>query len=209
MPIFSMDSKFMQALSRLSDLIILNILFLLTCIPIFTIGAASTAMYTVAFRLGTEEEEGVFRCYFRSFLKNFKQGTALLLMLLVPILLLCCSFLFFLTSPWRVLAYLCVPLLVLLVLIGGYVFPLLSQFQNTVAATAKNALLMGIGYLPQSILVAVLNCIPLMLFIFSTLFFFQMGIVWILVYFSAAAYINAQILKKIFAPYQTPEEERP
>ena len=78
MSFFSLDSKFMQALSRIADLILLNLVFLVTCIPIFTIGAASAALYSVAFRLGTEREEGVFRCYFRAFRNNFKQGTILL-----------------------------------------------------------------------------------------------------------------------------------
>ena len=54
MSFFSLDSKFMQALSRIADLILLNLVFLVTCIPIFTIGAASAALYSVAFRLGTE-----------------------------------------------------------------------------------------------------------------------------------------------------------
>ena len=78
---FSPDSKFMQTMSRLADLVVLNLLFLVSCVPLFTIGAASTAMYTVCFQLGTEKESGIFRTYFRSFRENFKQSTILFLIL--------------------------------------------------------------------------------------------------------------------------------
>lgn len=211
MSIFSMDSKLMQALSRISDLILLNILFLVTCIPILTIGAASTAMYSVAFRLGTREEQGVFLCYFRSFLKNFKQSTAIFLLLALPTAFLCYDFFFFFVNGGipHYLAYLCVPLLMALVLIYGYAFPLLSQFHNTVITTIKNGLFLSIGYLPRSLIVAVMNCLPLFILLFNPLLFLKVSIVWLLVYFAGAAYINALILRKIFAPYQISEEETP
>lgn len=211
MSLFSLDSKFMQALSRIADLILLNLVFLVTCIPIFTIGAASTALYSVAFRLGTEREEGVFRCYFRAFRSNFKQGTIVFLVLLLPCLLLIFSVFFYSTLDGvaHFLTYLCVALLVVLTLIYGYVFPLLSQFSNSVKQTLKNALLLSIGYLPRSLVIAVLNVLPWALLYYGTLFFFQMGILWILLYFSTAAYINARILRKVFAPYQETEEENP
>ena len=64
---FSPDSKIMQFFSRLTDLILLNVVFLLTCIPVFTIGAANAALYRVCFRMDTDKEEPLFRSYFRSF----------------------------------------------------------------------------------------------------------------------------------------------
>lgn len=211
MSLFSLDSKFMQALSRIADLIGLNLIFLVTCIPIFTIGAASSALYSVAFRMGTEQEDGLFRRYFRSFRENFRQAAALFLLLFLPILLLLFAFFFYaaLDGVAHGLSYVCVVLLVAMAMIYGYVFPLQSQFQNTVKQTLKNALLLSIAYLPRSIAVAAINVLPWVLFYYATLFFFQMGVVWILLYFSAAAYINAQILRKGFAPYQDAKEETP
>ena len=54
--LFSIDSKFMQVLSRIYDIAVLNMLYLLTCLPIFTIGAATSALYAVCFRMGTDRE---------------------------------------------------------------------------------------------------------------------------------------------------------
>lgn len=211
MSFFSLDSKFMQALSRVADLILLNLFFLVTCIPIFTIGAASSALYSVAFRLGTDREDGVFRRYFRAFRENFRQGTGLFLLLLLPVLLLLFAFFFYAAQDGTIhwLSYVCMMMLVVLVLISGYVFPLQSQFQNIVKQTLKNALLMSIAYLPRSIAVAAINVLPWALFYYATPFFFQMSIVWILLYFSGAAYINAQILRKVFAPYLETKEDTP
>ena len=64
---FSLDSKFMQVMSRVADLIILNVIYLVTCLPVVTIGAASTALYTVCFRLGTAREGSLVKGYFRAF----------------------------------------------------------------------------------------------------------------------------------------------
>ena len=83
MKLFSPDSKFMIAMSRLADLTLLNLLFLITCIPLFTVGAASTALYTVAFRIGTVRETGVIKPYFRAFRDNFRQATILWLLLVL------------------------------------------------------------------------------------------------------------------------------
>ena len=79
---FSPDSKIMQVLARLSDLVILNFLYLITCIPVFTIGAANTALYSVCFRM-LREEGGVVKPYFRAFRDNFRQGTGIWLILLL------------------------------------------------------------------------------------------------------------------------------
>ena len=59
--LFSLDSPFMRAMSRVADLMILNLLFLITSIPLVTIGAGLAALYTVIFRMGTDQEGGVFK----------------------------------------------------------------------------------------------------------------------------------------------------
>ena len=80
---FSLDSKFMQAMSRVADLIILNVIYLVTCLPVVTIGAAGTAMYTVCFRLGTDREGSLVKGYFRAFRDEFRQATLIWLFLLL------------------------------------------------------------------------------------------------------------------------------
>lgn len=75
MPNLLSGSRIMQFLSRLGELILLNLCFLLCSLPIVTAGAAFAALYTVCTRFGTEREGATFRTFFRSFRENLKQGT--------------------------------------------------------------------------------------------------------------------------------------
>ena len=75
MSFFSLDSKFSQIMGRVFDLMMLNIIFLIMCIPIVTIGANFTAMYYVTLKMIKNEETYIFRTYWKSFRENFKQAT--------------------------------------------------------------------------------------------------------------------------------------
>lgn len=201
--LFSPDSKLMQAMGRLGDLVVLNLLFLCTCLPIFTIGAASTALYTVCFQIGTEREGSIFREYVRSFRENFRQSTILFL-ILAPLVLAGAfntALLFSLGGAARYGCILAAIPLVLSVLIYGYTFPLLSRFSNSTRATLKNALFLSLGYLPRSLLISILNIFPSVLIFLDLYLFLQMGFLWLFFYYSAAAYLNALLLRKVFAGY--------
>ena len=200
---FSSDSKLMQAMGRIGDLVILNLLFFISCLPLFTIGAASAALYTVCFQMGTEKESGIFRTYVHAFRENFKQGTVVFLILALFLLagffdtLLLSS----LTGWLRYGCILTAILLVLAVLMYSYAFPLLSQFSNGIRATLKNALFLSLGYLPRSLLIAAVNVFPMALALLDLYLFLQMGFLWVFLYFSAAAYLSTLLLKKVFARY--------
>jgi len=56
---------------------VLNLLWCICSIPIFTIGASTTAVYYVTLKLVRDEEDGTFRSFFKSFKENFKQATAI------------------------------------------------------------------------------------------------------------------------------------
>ena len=88
MSFFSLDSKFSQIMGRVFDLMMLNIIFLIMCIPIVTIGANFTAMYYVTLKMIKNEETYIFRTYWKSFRENFKQATAIWLILLAVLIVL-------------------------------------------------------------------------------------------------------------------------
>lgn len=206
---FSPDAPFMRGMSRIADLMILNLLFLLTSVPIVTIGAASTAMYTVCFRFGTERESGVVRSYFAAFRDNFKTATTIWIMLLIVAAALILNGLYFFLRVSSWLFYLTIVFAILLIvdlLILSYAFPLLSQFDNKSFGTIRNALFLSIGFLPRSILIAAINLLPWILLLFYPWTFLQFAFVWVAIYFGLAAFINAIILKRIFARYM-PEED--
>lgn len=198
--IFSLDSKLMQGLSRLGDILILNVLYLLTCIPIITIGAATNALYSVCFKMGTDDEGSLYRRYFRVFAADFKQATVLWLILFaVGFSSVYYFFLFF--SAAGALRYVCIPALLIFLaaaFTAGYAFPLLSQFEDPTKVILRNALLLSMGYLPRSLVIAVVDLLPAALFFFAPYTFLRLGIVWFTVYFSAAACLNARLLRGVF-----------
>ncbi len=210
MSIFSPDSIFMRVMSRIGDLLVLNFLFLLTCIPVITIGTACSAMYRVCFRFDTEWEGGLVKTYFRAFRENWKQGTVLWLILLVFGVASAVNAWIFYSLP-GLLHYGFIffgAMLVLVLITAAYAFPLLSQFDSTMKTTLRNAVFMGIGYLPRSLLMTVLNVAPFGCMIVNFYLFLQLGFVWMAVYFAAAAYGNTFLLRKVFAPYLKESEEK-
>lgn len=207
--LFSPDSKFMRAMSRIGDLLLLNFFFLLTCVPIVTVGAASTALYTVCFRFETDRETGVIRTYFQAFRDNWKQSTVLWLILLLCGGSACFNAYIFYWMP-GIIRYAFIPFLILfalVLLIGSYTFPLLSQFDNDILSTLKNALALSLGYLPRSILITALNIFPFALLLTNLYAFLQAAFIWVALYFAAAAYLNSWLLKKVFSPYIEKEED--
>ena len=202
--LFDPESQIMQILSRFCDIVILNLVFLLTCIPIFTIGAANTALYDVVFRMDTDREGKMLPTYFHSFRVNFRQSTIVWLALLLFGVATYLNMTRFsvLGENSYLLGYglfiVSMLVLVLEVFLFSYSFPLLSRFRNSTRQTAINALLLAIGNLPRTLVVAVINCFPWVLLIMNFYAFMQLGFIWLAMYFAAAAYFNSRVLKKIF-----------
>ena len=82
---FNMDNKFFVFMGRVADLLLLNFLCILCCIPVVTAGASITALYYVTLKMARDEESYIARSFFRSFKQNFKQAT------IINIIMLCLS----------------------------------------------------------------------------------------------------------------------
>ena len=86
---FNLDSPLMTFLSKMADLMILNLLTLICCIPIITAGDAMTALYYMTVKMVKNEECYLVKGYFKSFKENFKQATIIwLIALLVGIIMI-------------------------------------------------------------------------------------------------------------------------
>lgn len=209
--LFDLESPVMRFLSRLADIMILNVVFLLTCIPIFTIGAAVTALYDVVFRMDTDREGKLLATYFRSFRGNFKPAAAIWLVLLLFGAATVVN-MAHLSEIGGIFGYILVAatmlILVVLVMICSYAFPLLSQFDNSAKGTARNAFLLSVAYLPRTAVILVINCFPWVLMVVNLYTFAQLSLLWLFLYFSAAAYFNSRVLNKVFKPYWEQGKER-
>lgn len=203
--IFDMDSPVMRFLSRMADLMILNLVALLCCIPIITIGASMTALHYVLLKMARNEEGYIVKSFFKSFKDNFKQATIIWLIIAVFLVVFVGDILIFNYSGMefpKVLRIILFALALLVAMVVCYVFPVLSRFENTVFNTIKNALFMSILSLPKTILMLVLYALPVvaMYFIPAAMpFVFIFGI-------SAPAYCSAMLYSGTFRKFE-PEEE--
>ena len=157
--IFDMDGSVIRALTRLADLAIINVLWLLCCIPVVTAGAATTAMFSLTLKMVKNEETYIFRSYLKAFKNNFKQSTIVWGILLVLMMVLGADA--YIMCNWN--SSLRYPMLTLVIgaalvilFIGLYIFALIAKFENTVPEYFKNALLMSVRHLPYTIILAVI-----------------------------------------------------
>lgn len=211
MNLFSPDSKFMRAMAMLGDLMLLNLVFLVCCVPVVTIGAARTALCAVCFGLDRDAGGRVLPRFFRAFRQNFRAATPLWLLLLLAggVAALDCYLALRLGGLWW-LALAPGGLLALIVLLtDAMLFPLLSQFDNSPGATLKNAALLALAWLPRSLAAAAMNVFPFAVLLADFYLFLTVGFLWAALYFSACAYLSGKLLKKVFAPYRAEEEETP
>ena len=147
MKFFQMDSPLMNFLNKAADLMWLNILALICCIPIVTAGASFTALHYVALKIVRNEESYITRGFLKSFKENFKQATAIWLILLLAMLLLAGDFYIIFYSGMEfnvVIKVIIMAAIVLVAFVATFVFPLLAKFDNTVKQTIKNAFFMSI-----------------------------------------------------------------
>ena len=210
MSFFSLDSKFSQIMGRVFDLMMLNIIFLIMCIPIVTIGANFTAMYYVTLKMIKNEETYIFRTYWKSFRENFKQATAIWLILLAVLIVLILDLLLVMRMPGTI-TYLRFVFLVLIffeAMVLSYVFPVLSRFDNTVKNTIKNSILMAIRHLPWTIMILLVNLCPLLIYVFSTtkIVSYLILLMFLLGFSTVALGCSWFFVNKIF-PFYMPEEE--
>ena len=147
------DSPVILFLTRVFDLMLLNLLALLCAVPVLTAGAALTALYGCLLHMARKEDQAVLRTFFRSFQSNFRQGTALFWILVS----LCVVLVESISRASVLPVYFCIVVTaVLIVLLLSdlalflYAFPLLARYENTLPAVIHNALAIAVTNLPQT-----------------------------------------------------------
>ena len=191
----------------LTNLVCLNILWLVCCIPVFTAGAATAALYHTVFLYHNKEDDAVLRPFFRAFRTNFKQSTLLFLPLFAALLLVVFD-LVYLASYGKGTAVLFLLILVILLLIGMliHLFPLIARFDMNARALLRTAFSLTALHLPGTLTVIALLVLPVVLLLFFPDWFLRFGVVWAGVWFSAIAYFFGKFLLKIWNKHVPSED---
>ena len=198
---FNIHNPIGKFLERLWDIVCLNLLFLLCCIPVITIGTAVTALYYCMLKISRGQDCSSAGMYIHSFRNNLKQGSFLtlffaVLYIFVLVDIQACNIIDIeLIKYIKIILYI---VLVVLIMVTSYVFPLLAQFENTNIALFKNAFFMSIINFRYTCAIIILNVIPILLFISLPQLFLLSFPVWLTFGFSVIVLINSKMFVKMF-----------
>ena len=200
--LFHYENPFIQFLVRVGDLMILNLLFILCSLPVVTLGASLTAMHRVTQNMLFEQEEPIIKSFFRAFRQNFKQSTLAWLVELVVIVSLACDVLLVMAYFDGGLAkamYILVAVLAILVAgVFSYLMPLIARYENGTRQQVNNAVVLAIIKLPKTLLLMLLNLLPVILLLISVPVFVQTLIFWVIIGFAFVSFLTSSILKPVF-----------
>lgn len=202
MKLLDPDSPIMSFLAWVADLVILNVLWLLCCLPVVTAGASTTAMYHVVRHLQEESISSVTRDFFRSFKSDFRQATPVYLLLLIPTAAVVMNAWIlsaqssdvvpvYVRAIWMVSA-------LMLTFVVSFVYPVMAYFDDTVWKTLRTAAVLAVAKLPRTVLISAINLLPIIMLFVSLPFFLRSSIFWLLIGGSLTAYLNMLILRPVF-----------
>lgn len=203
MKLLSLDSPVIRFLSKTADLILLNALFLICALPVITIGASLTALFSATMKLAKNEEGYLIKNFFTAFKENFRQSTTIWCILLIIGVIAVFDFLFIPASLPYIggVLHLLLGIVILLTLLAAvYVFPCLAKFEGSLAIIIKNSFLIGMANLPATIALIALPALAVVLSLILglsavCLFFTLFG-------FSLTTFGTSFLFEKILGKYE-------
>ncbi len=202
--LFNLDNPIFKFLSTLVDLAALNIMFIISCLPIFTIGAALTSLQYVMITGWDTQNSRLIKMYTRSFRQNFKQSTIVwLIMLVVGVFLGFTGWMVYQQSKVDdsvifmafviVFAILCVIYLCIMT----YIWPVIAKFENTTKMMFVNSLILAFSHLPSTL-------VAWMIFGLGAYFIATNLVVAafaVLILCAVIAYLMGKVFRNVLSPY--------
>ena len=198
---FRPDSWLIRFLTKVCDLLFLNIALVLSCCTVVLPGAGVTALYSITLKMMRGQDCDPIRGFFRALRENFLTSSFAAILLLGDVTLLAVlrSVLYAETLLMPPALFILLAILaVFLTALLSYLFPLLARFENTFSHHLSNAVRLSLANLPVTVLITTVNLLPLLI---GLLFPALLGVVfafWLLFGFAAGAWINSFYLNRIF-----------
>lgn len=197
----------MNLIKKIPRLFWLNILWIIGCIPVITIGVSTCAAYAVTLRIVDDDEEvksmrGIAARFFKSYKQDFLQGIFILLFTTA-----CGSLGYFLTDLARESGF----NLIKIALLAGYAllafvfnlyaYPLIARYSNTFANTLRNSLALFLQYINSSLKTLGIVVVELVILYLSRYFYFAGFIILPSIVF----YTVSVTAKDIFVRLENPQ----
>ena len=203
--VFNTDNVVMRISEKVLDLVTVNLLFVLSCLPVLTIGIAKISLYQTVFAIKHQRRLPVIRTYINAFHENWKIGLQLgSLELLIAGICLFDLLLFWSQTalPMQVLKAVCLGLFIFLVLVMLAAYPIAARYQLDWKECLQKAMIVTGLHFPWFFVMGsalLLLCMALassvLVFLLGLMIFFLFG-------FSSLAFAQVGLMEKIFAQYQ-------
>lgn len=201
------DNGFFAFMNRIGDIIFLNLIFLVTCLPIVTIGVAMVSLHSVTLKMAKGQEGYVIRGYMKAFKDNLKQGllVGIPLEILLVVLVVDARFLLYSTESYRDMGLVVTLIaLIFLTLVMQYLFPLMARYDNSIKNTICNATLLVISKLPYTILLLIIATVPVVL-----VYITPYALIYVLFAgFSVCALLQGKLLNHVFGKVEEVSENK-
>ncbi|MCL2377255.1 MAG: DUF624 domain-containing protein [Defluviitaleaceae bacterium] len=172
MGIFNIDGPFYKIGSTIADILIIGLMWLLLAVPIFTIGASTTAAYYVFTKRVSGKEGYLWRDFWQSFRQNFLTATAVWLTILVVYAVLAFNVLNANLAEGFVNILLVTQFIIFVQIsfIAMYAFPLISRFEMGYRTVFKTAFFLANRHILLTIANAVLLAVAIVLSLVQPVF---------------------------------------
>jgi len=203
MKLLAIHSPIARFFEFVFTLIVLNVFTVMCSLPVLTAGPAITALHRSVFSLRSGQSQ-IFRGYFKAFKENFRPA----LLLGIICLTMCISFALYvmlfdeMLAAGNILAWIAVIALgAVFFLPMTFLFPLLSQFENTAVRTLLNAFLLSIRHLGTAVAVLALQALPLILLLIQPLWFFISLPIWLFIGVAFTGWLTSYMFLRVFRGY--------
>ena len=198
------DGPAMRFITRICFSVWLNVLWFVCCIPIITIGPATTALFYCCQKLVLDEEGYVTKAFFHSFKENFRQSTVVgLIMTGIGILFGVDGFILYHLKGesvfWALLTAIFLVAVAAYVIVAMYIFPLMARFANDTISMFRNSLMIGMRFLLCTAFMAAVYFLMALIVVrfFTPAIIFGIG---------TCALLNSMLLKNILIQCEIAQE---
>ncbi len=166
---FSIDSKLYRFMSKLTDLVKLNIMWLVFSIPIVTVGISTIAAYSVTLKMAEGDEGYIGRDFLKAFKENWKQGIPMSFITLLCAWSVYLDFQIYDAVEENAFVFLIIGIVTAYVFTFSllYVYPLLARYENTILNSLKNSFRIGMKYFLRSLLLLFLSALEIVIMFFN------------------------------------------
>ena len=205
MKFFSIDSPFYKVMMSVGEMMILNVCWIIGCLPLVTVGAANAAMYTVMRQRVLDEGCGTAAPFFRAWWSNLKQGS--LFWLVQAFMTVSLGMIFFMPLP-LFLKIVTGILLTLVTAVFSLIYPQLARYRNRWFPYVRNGVILLVLRLKWALLNLLVVLLPLILFLLAPVDFLQLGFLWLLIGISCIFRLSAKVMLKVLEPLEELAEQR-